>query len=160
MLRRSTSLHRVSLRRSFSSSAHSVSEVSHRVRPYNNKIAAVQHGDMASSKALILAVHGLCDSASSFDLLAPYLVDAGFCVFAIDLPGHGESDWTGRYAYIDLASDIYGWIQAAGIHSDSTGKPLMALSHSFGAETSACLACIEPALFAKLCLIECTTFPP
>lgn len=150
--------HRLSARLVSHSTA--VVELRHRVTPYQNLVTAVQHGDRETCSSIVLSLHGFADSASSFDLVAPHLVQGDCCVIAVDLPGHGNSDWTGRYAYIDFAQDVMSFILAAGIDSATTGKPLHVLSHSFGAEISACLACIEPGLFSKLCLIECASFPP
>lgn len=41
----------------------------------------------------IVCVHGLTGNGHDFDMIAPHLVDDGYRVIAIDLPGRGRSDF-------------------------------------------------------------------
>ena len=49
------------------------------------------HGARAGSGAAILLLHGHPQSHSTWDRVAPRLVDAGYCVVATDLRGYGDS---------------------------------------------------------------------
>lgn len=56
---------------------------------HNRIITALQWGE--DDQPLILALHGWLDNAESYYKLAPQL--SKFRVVAIDMAGHGQSDW-------------------------------------------------------------------
>lgn len=59
------------------------------------------------NKKLIICVHGLTGNGRDFDYLAPALVDQGYRVIAIDMPGRGRSDFCedpSHYCYKDYMS--------------------------------------------------------
>jgi len=98
----------------------------------------------------LLALHGWLDNAATFDRLAP-LLGAHFHLVAIDLPGHGRSDWrpTGAwYHYVDYlgdalaAADTLGW------------KRFALLGHSLGGAVASALAAACPERVERLLLIE------
>jgi predicted alpha/beta-fold hydrolase len=55
----------------------------------------------------VVCVHGYTGSAQAFNSLARHLQDR-FHVLAMDVRGHGESEWsaTGAYEYADQAGDL------------------------------------------------------
>ena len=53
-------------------------------------LAALCYGDPNSSLK-ILGVHGWVDNAATFELIVPMLIELGYYVVNIDLPGHGKS---------------------------------------------------------------------
>jgi len=59
----------------------------------------------------VVCVHGYTGSAQAFNSLARHLQDR-FHVLAMDVPGHGESEWspTGAYAYADQAGDLAAFV--------------------------------------------------
>ncbi len=76
----------------------------------------------------IVLVHGLGSNARKWDLVAPYLVEAGFRVAAFDMRGHGLSAKTNEgYNFDTLSGDLRGLIEASKIE-----KPIL-VGHSFGA---------------------------
>lgn len=110
-------------------------------------IAAKAWGD--PSLPPILAVHGWLDNAASFDGLAP-LLESHYLV-AIDLPGHGRSEWRSpdNWDYwLDYLDDIdqvfrhFGWNTA-----DLIG-------HSLGGTLASTYAAVFPERIRRLLLIE------
>ena len=123
-----------------------------------------------------LGVHGWCDSAASFDLLAPELVGTGPPMLdefvAIDLPGHGKSSWRSRdanYAHIDYLYDLQelvtemGWVvpspgeEGEGVGEEGVVAPdtdLTVVGHSMGASVSMLFAGSWPQALDSLVLVE------
>lgn len=54
-------------------------------------LSSLTYGDPSSSLR-ILGVHGWVDNAATFELTVPTMVNLGFYVVNIDLPGHGKSN--------------------------------------------------------------------
>jgi|SRR5579884_94538 pimeloyl-ACP methyl ester carboxylesterase len=112
------------------------------------RLAARAFGDPALPP--LLALHGWLDNAASFDRLAPLLDDA-FHVVALDLPGHGRSDWRPPgtwYHYIDYVSDALAAADALG------WSRFNLLGHSLGGAVASVLAAACPERVDRLLLIE------
>ena len=79
------------------------------------------------SKPPILLVHGTHDHARSWDQTAEALTDR-YCVYAPDLRGHGDSQWSlgGNYSIIDYALDMHAFGEAVG------RAPYDMIAHSLG----------------------------
>jgi len=60
---------------------------------------------------VVVCVHGYTSSAQAFNALARHLHDR-FHVLAMDVRGHGESEWsaTGAYEYADQTSDLAAFV--------------------------------------------------
>src|ERR1051325_10275677 len=60
-----------------------------------------------SGMPIVVCVHGYTSSAQAFNALARHLQDR-FRILAMDVRGHGESEWsaTGAYEYADQAGDL------------------------------------------------------
>jgi len=82
-------------------------------------------------RPLLLLVHGRGASARWWDHLAPTLADT-HRVAAVDLSGHGDSDW--RTAY---GSDVWARDVLAVATAENSGPPVL-VGHSMG--SVACLA--------------------
>lgn len=67
----------------------------------------------AGAAALVL-VHGLGESADIWRPLAPVLAEACY-VIAMDVRGHGDSDWHDTYALQEIADDIGELIGVLGL---------------------------------------------
>jgi len=98
----------------------------------------------------LLALHGWLDNAATFDRLAPLLCEH-FHIVALDLPGHGRSDWRppgAWYHYVDYlgdtlaAADALGWTRFG------------LLGHSLGGAVASMLAAACPQRIERLFLIE------
>ena len=59
----------------------------------------------------VVCVHGYTSSAQAFNALARHLQDR-FHILALDVRGHGESEWsaTGAYEYTDQAGDLAAFV--------------------------------------------------
>lgn len=117
------------------------------------RVAALRWGRPGARP--VLAVHGWLDNAASFDFLAPLLCQAqDLDLVAIDLPGHGFSDWfADGYAPASQAGrllqvlDALGWPQA-----DLIG-------HSLGASLVTLLAAALPERVRSLCCLDALGSP-
>ena len=115
---------------------------------HQRTITALQWGD--DDQPLILALHGWLDNAESYFKLAPQL--AGFRVVAIDMAGHGQSDWRSAdsgypiWSYVEDLHAIKCQLQPEG--------PIRILAHSLGAGVASLYAGSFPDQVLKLGLIE------
>ena len=75
----------------------------------------------------LILLHGGRDHARSWDRTAEALCDR-YQVFAVDLRGHGDSDWAhgGNYSIIDYALDLHGIVEDIG------RAPVTIVAHSLG----------------------------
>ena len=97
----------------------------------------------------ILASHGWLDNAGSFDLLAPRLL--GCEIVALDLAGHGFSDWRSADSAYNIWQDVGDLCDVA----DELGwDRCTLLGHSRGAAISMLFAATFPDRVDKLVLIE------
>ena len=85
-------------------------------------VDSVGHG---SEVAVLL--HGMMGSSESWWRVVPLLVERGYRVLAVDLPGHGLSDRDPSLT-IDRAADAV----VATVERRSAGEPALAMGHSFG----------------------------
>ena len=99
---------------------------------------------------LLLFVHGGSDHARSWDRIAEGLRD-DYHVAAIDMRGHGDSDWApgSQYSLPDMALDVVHVIE-------HLGAPAFVVGHSMGASTSLLAAGMYPELFAGIVALEGT----
>jgi pimeloyl-ACP methyl ester carboxylesterase len=75
----------------------------------------IAYDDSGGTGPLVICVPGLGDVRQQYRFLAPKLVDAGFRVVTMDLPGHGESsvDWP-EYSPAIVGADIVALIRHLG----------------------------------------------
>jgi pimeloyl-ACP methyl ester carboxylesterase len=110
-------------------------------------LAGVEWGS-ASGRPL-LATHGWLDNAGSFDLLAPLL--DGCQVVALDLAGHGSSDFRSADASYNIWQDVGDLLEVV----DQLAWPrLSLLGHSRGAAIAMLFAATFPERVGKLVLLE------
>jgi pimeloyl-ACP methyl ester carboxylesterase len=106
-------------------------------------------GDEAKDKVLLL--HGFQDGAWSWDLVAPHLVEAGYCVIAPDLRGFGASAWVpagGYYHFPDYVFDV------AELADALAPEPFSLVGHSMGGNVATMYASTFPERVKKLALLE------
>ncbi|MBI5949897.1 MAG: alpha/beta hydrolase [Chloroflexi bacterium] len=101
------------------------------------------------SKPPLLLVHGTRDHARSWDRTAEALSDR-YCVYAPDLRGHGDSQWSigGDYSIIDYALDIHALGEAIG------RAPYTIIGHSLGGGVTLQYAGAFPEKVSKVVTIE------
>ena len=107
-------------------------------------------GEPGRPPALLL--HSLAAHSHWWDWTAPLLAES-FSVAALDLRGHGASDWSETPAYraADYAADIVGVLDALGWRS-----PLV-IGHSLGGYVGAYLAARHPDRVAALVVADTMT---
>lgn len=110
------------------------------------KLSALKWGD--GSPELVL-FHGGAQNAHTWDTVAMVLRRP---LLAVDLPGHGRSDWRDDHAYLpsDLADDISSIV--AELAPDAKGVAGMSL----GGLTALMLADTHPHLVRRLMLVDIT----
>jgi alpha-beta hydrolase superfamily lysophospholipase len=84
-------------------------------------------------KAVLVIVHGLFEYCGRYRLLGEFLADRGYCVYAMDLRGHGLSQgkrvWVRSFS--DYANDLGVLIQH--IHEELPSTKIFILGHCMGA---------------------------
>jgi pimeloyl-ACP methyl ester carboxylesterase len=101
------------------------------------------------SNAPLLLIHGNRDHARTWDDVAARLV-ADYCVYAVDLRGHGDSEWAigGQYSLPEFVLDI------AMLARELSRDPLTIVSHSLGGAVALEYAGVYPDTVRKLVAIE------
>ncbi len=93
----------------------------------------------------MVLLHGLGLDSSNWDRVA-----AGFAashrVFALDLRGHGASDWPGTYSVEFMRDDVLGFLDALGL------GPVTLIGHSLGGSVAMVFAEEYPDRIARLVL--------
>ncbi|MDT0542741.1 MULTISPECIES: alpha/beta hydrolase [Streptomyces] len=98
-------------------------------------------GERAAPPVLLLA--GLGGDGADWLGIAPELARTR-CVYALDLRGHGASDWPGDYALERVSDDVAGFLGALGLTRASV------VGHSYGGVVGYLLAQRHPALVERL----------
>jgi pimeloyl-ACP methyl ester carboxylesterase len=101
------------------------------------------------SGPLLVAVPGMGDLRSTYDDVAPALVDAGYRVVVADLRGHGDSDTTFRTHGDDATgSDLIALVEHLG------AGPAVLAGNSMGASAAVWAAAERPDLVRGLVLLS------
>lgn len=103
----------------------------------------------APSPPELVALHGAGLNAHSFD---PLFLALGVPALALDLPGHGRSDWRadGDYRPDHLAGDVEAALEQLA------PAPVVLLGHSLGGLTAALVAAARPELVRALVIVDIT----
>ncbi|MCU4653180.1 alpha/beta fold hydrolase [Roseibacterium sp. SDUM158016] len=94
----------------------------------------------------ILIAHGLFGSARNWGVIAKRLSE-GRKVLAVDMRNHGESPWSDRHGYADLAGDLAEVIAAHAGQADVVG-------HSMGGKAAMALALSHPQTVRRLVVAD------
>lgn len=110
------------------------------------RIAVTQ---FSQGQEVLLLVHGFGENGYSWSSPPPQLT-AAYSVFAIDLRGHGASDWDPArdYRLEKFVSDVRTVIDRLSLHRFALA------GHSLGATIALRIASIRPAQVSKLVLVE------
>lgn len=107
-----------------------------------------------SSAPLLILVHGMWDHAHSWDFIAEHL-SKKWHVVALDLRGHGDSEWSseGAYAAPYFLKDFSAFWDH--LHtSNQAYSQCSIIAHSFGGNATARFAALFPEKVAKLVLVD------
>ncbi|MGW8885220.1 alpha/beta fold hydrolase [Streptomyces sp. NPDC055749] len=102
-------------------------------------------GDPFGSPVVLL--HGLGGSAANWEALGS-LLGAEWRVYALDLRGHGESDWPDEYAFEQMSEDVLGFLDECEL--DRVGL----VGHSMGGVVAQLLAHEHSDRVERLVLVE------
>lgn len=104
-------------------------------------------GDEA--KPPVLLIHGGRDHARNWDHVAERLV-ADYCLYAVDLRGHGDSAWAvgSQYSMIDHVADI------AAFFDHIQRDPMLVVGHSLGGGVALQFTGVMPDRVQRVCAIE------
>ncbi len=102
-------------------------------------------GDQSTPEVVLL--HGIMGHSREWDSLVEILAPT-VRVLALDLRGHGETDWASEYTARGLAADVAAFIEKVGV------APVHIVGHSMGAMAAAICAAQRPELVDRLVLID------
>jgi pimeloyl-ACP methyl ester carboxylesterase len=99
----------------------------------------------------MLCVHGGAANGHWFDFVAPEL-RAGYHVLALDLRGHGDSDWIDppAYQYAQYAADVAAVVEKLNLND------FVLIGHSMGGTVSLVYATTYPGRVKKLIIVDTT----
>lgn len=103
----------------------------------------------------VLFLHGGGQTRHAWDKSLRRVAKAGFACIAVDMRGHGDSDWIddGAYAFPDFAADVVALGEAI---RDRHGQAPVAVGASLGGIAALLATRRKPDLFAGLVLVDIT----
>lgn len=106
--------------------------------------------EWGTSGAPLVLLHGITSSARGFWRVAPALVAQGYHVFALDMPGHGQSEETDDHRIDNIAAIVDAALRA-GAGAAGGGRPLLERGDGPGAgrrhpAAAGAVVLIDPAL--------------
>jgi pimeloyl-ACP methyl ester carboxylesterase len=113
------------------------------------KLAYRVAGDPAASPMLLL--HALGEDERDWHTVLPRLAET-YRVYALDMRGHGASDFPGQYSFELMRDDVLGFLDAVGVNR------CVLIGHSMGGTVSFLVAEEAPHRFTHLILED--TPPP
>lgn len=125
-------------------------------RTYESQGLTLHYLDWGNEDApLLLLLHGVRDHARSWDWTARAL-RRDWHVVALDLRGHGDSEWSPDGAYLTS----YHLLDVADLIDTLTPGQLTIVGHSFGGNIAARYSAIFPDRVRKLALVDGLGPPP
>jgi pimeloyl-ACP methyl ester carboxylesterase len=102
----------------------------------------------------VLLLHGFGDNALVWDHFASTF-DNSSCRLAVDLRGHGRSDWdpTGRYAHADFVADVVHVLE------ELCPEPVVLVGHSLGAQIAIDVAVVRRLRTRAVVLVDVALSP-
>jgi pimeloyl-ACP methyl ester carboxylesterase len=91
----------------------------------------------------LVLLHGLGERAASWDTVRAALA-AHHTTYAVDLRGHGDSDWPGDYGHDVIEADVCGLLDALGLSG------VVLVGHSMGGSIGFRVAAHRPDLVGRL----------
>ncbi|MEU8828374.1 alpha/beta hydrolase [Streptomyces sp. NPDC048636] len=101
----------------------------------------------------VLLLHGLGEGGVDWLTVAPRLA-TGRRVYALDMRGHGTSDWPGDYALETVRDEVAGFLAVLGLDA------VTVIGHSYGGVVGCLLAQRHPRLVERLVLEDAPPLLP
>ena len=101
----------------------------------------------------LVLLHGLGEGSADWDGVAPAFA-AHYRVYALDLRGHGRSDWPGAYSVELMSADVLGFLDALGLDRVDL------IGHSMGGLVGYLLAGDHPGRVGRLILEDVAALRP
>lgn len=96
----------------------------------------------SDAPAMVL-LHGLGEGSASWSRVEERFAEL-FQVVALDLRGHGASDWPGEYSFELMRDDVLGVLDALGL------EDIVLIGHSMGGTVAYLVASARPDLVSRL----------
>ncbi|MFC0581425.1 alpha/beta fold hydrolase [Micrococcoides hystricis] len=97
----------------------------------------------------VVFLHGLFGRGKNFSRIAAGLTPEAQSLL-VDLPNHGQSDWTEKFDYLELADMVAAELQK----SFAADGPVNVVGHSMGGKVAMLLALRHPELVHKLVVLD------
>jgi pimeloyl-ACP methyl ester carboxylesterase len=107
----------------------------------------LHHLDFGGEGTPTIFIHGVTGHAAAWSGVAPSLVQHGRCL-ALDLRGHGDSQWADDYATSTHAADVVAVLDALGLERAAL------VGSSWGALIALATASIAPDRVRRLALVD------
>src|SRR5699024_5672711 len=98
----------------------------------------------------VVFLHGLFGRGKNFTRIAKAL-EPEFSSLLVDLPNHGDSEWTETFDYIDLADSVAAHIAEV---TEADQQPVHLVGHSMGGKIAMVLALRRPELIDRLVVVD------
>lgn len=105
-------------------------------------------GRVGAERPSYVFLHGLFGQGRNWTSVARALEPAGSLL--VDLPNHGESAWTERFTYDEIADEVADLLRVAG----AVEAPMTVVGHSLGGKAAMRLALRHPDLVGRLAVID------
>ena len=121
-------------------------------QPTSHKISArgitLRYVDWGGNGPTMLMLHGDMRTSRSWDAVARRLADE-YRIIALDMRGHGDSDWTPRgYRFAERVDDLAAFCDALDL------RGVFGVAHSTGGVVMSLCAQKRPGMFSRLALME------
>ena len=109
--------------------------------PDGTRIRCLVGGEPTAPPVVLL--HGLGERARGWEPVSTRLAGT-YRVVAVDLRGHGDSDWPGEYSYELMRDDVTGVLDELGL------SDVVLIGHSMGGVVAYLVALARPGQIARL----------
>lgn len=99
---------------------------------------------------LVAFLHGLFGRGKNFTQIAK-AIEPEFSSLLVDLPNHGDSEWTETFDYVELADAVAAHIAEA---TETDDQPVHLVGHSLGGKVAMILALRHPELVDRLVVVD------
>ena len=110
------------------------------------RLAFSRFGEGNASNVVIL--HGLLGSKRNWFGIGKSLSSLGYDVWLVDLRNHGDSEWSDKHTYFDLAEDVKKLLEEHGIVNS------FLIGHSMGGKTAMVLDKLYQGFISKLVIVD------